>query len=58
MIDDFVLIAFSVAFFFGLGMYFGYEVGQPTEQQKEIIDKVCEYIYENETLEVYTEYCK
>lgn len=56
MIESIVAIAMAISF--ALGAWAGYEVGKPTEQQEEIIDKVCEYIYENETLEVYTEYCK
>ena len=40
------------------GVLMGAEAMQPTEQQTEIIEKACEYIYENEPLEVYTQYCK
>lgn len=40
------------------GVCMGAEAMQPTEQQTEIINKACEYIYENEPLEVYTQYCK
>ena len=40
------------------GVYMGAEAMQPTEQQTEILNKACEYIYENEPLEVYTQYCK
>mgnify|MGYP000862592875 FL=1 len=52
------IITFICAIFFALGAWVGYEVTKPTEQQVEIIDKACEYIYENEPLEVYTQYCK
>ena len=56
MLETFVSI-FCVLFF-ALGTWVGYEVTKPTEQQAEIIKKACEYIYENEPLEVYTQYCK
>ena len=56
MLETFVSI-FCVLFF-ALGTWVGYEVTKPTEQQAEIIEKACEYIYENEPLEVYTQYCK
>ena len=56
MLETFVSI-FCVLFF-ALGTWVGYEVIKPTEQQAEIIEKACEYIYENELLEVYTQYWK
>lgn len=56
MIETIVAIAMTITF--ALGMWAGYEAGKPTEQQEEIINKACEHIYENESLEVYTEYCK
>ena len=56
MLETFVSI-FCVLFFV-FGTWVGYEVTKPTEQQAEIIEKACEYIYENEPLEVYTQYCK
>lgn len=52
------MITLICAIFFALGAYFGFQLGAPTEQQTEIINKACEYIYENESLEVYTQYCK
>ena len=56
MLETFISI-FCVLFF-ALGAWVGYEVVKPTEQQTEILNKACEYIYENEPLEVYTQYCK
>ena len=56
--EEIVAVLIVVTFFFGLGAYIGYQVGLPTKTEKEIITKACEYIYENESLEVYTKYCK
>ncbi len=53
-----ILISVLCFFIFLLGLIAGGEAMQPTEQQTEIINKACEYIYENEPLEVYTQYCK
>lgn len=50
-------VVMCVCVFVG-GVCMGAEAMQPTEQQTEIINKACEYIYENEPLEVYTQYCK
>ena len=53
-----ILIGILCLFVFLGGVLMGAEAMQPTEQQTEIIKKACEYIYENEPLEVYTQYCK
>ena len=53
-----ILIGILCLFVFLGGVHMGAEAMQPTEQQTEIIEKACEYIYENEPLEVYTQYCK
>ena len=53
-----ILIGILCLFVFLGGVLMGAEAMQPTEQQAEIIEKACEYIYENEPLEVYTQYCK
>lgn len=53
-----ILIGILCLFVFLGGVLMGAEAIQPTEQQTEIIEKACEYIYENEPLEVYTRYCK
>lgn len=59
MRDEEILVPLVViTFFFCLGMTLGYQVGLPTKPEKEIVTKACEYIYENESLEVYTKYCK
>ena len=52
------MVTLVLAIFFALGAYFGFQMAEPTEQQTEIINRACEYIYENEPLEVYTQYCK
>lgn len=53
-----ILIGILCLFVFLGGVLMGAEAMQPTEQQTEIIKKACEYIYENEPLETYTQYCK
>ena len=53
-----ILIGILCLFVFLGGVHMGAEAMQPTEQQTEIMEKACEYIYENEPLEVYTQYCK
>ena len=53
-----ILIGILCLFVFLGGLIAGSEAMQPTEQQIEILNKACEYIYENEPLEVYTQYCK
>ena len=53
-----ILIGILCLFVFLGGVLMGAEAMQPTEQQIEILNKACEYIYENEPLEVYTQYCK
>lgn len=53
-----ILIGILCLFVFLGGVCMGAEAMQPTEQQTEILNKACEYIYENEPLEVYTQYCK
>ena len=57
MIETILAGILCIVVFIG-GVYMGAETMQPTEQQTEIIEKACEYIYENEPLEVYTQYCK
>lgn len=57
MIETILVGILCIAVFIG-GVHTGVEAMQPTEQQTEIINKACEYIYENEPLEVYTQYCK
>lgn len=52
----FGLFVFAVVFLFG--MTIGGDCSSPTTQEKEIIDKVCHHIYENETIEVYKQYCE
>ena len=53
-----ILIGILCLFVFLGGVLMGAEAMQPTEQQIEILNKACEYIYENEPLETYTQYCK
>lgn len=53
-----ILIGILCLFVFLGGVLMGAEAMQPTEQQTEIIKKACEYIYENEPLETYTQYYK
>ena len=53
-----ILVGVLCFFIFLLGLIAGGEAMQPTEQQTEILNKACEHIYENEPLEVYTQYCK
>ena len=53
-----ILIGILCLFVFLGGVLMGAEAMQPTEQQVEILNKACEYIYENEPLETYTQYCK
>ena len=57
MIETILVGILCIAVFLG-GVHMGAEAVQPTEQQIEILNKACEYIYENEPLEVYTQYCK
>ena len=60
MIETILAGILCIVVFIG-GVYMGAEGAeamQPTEQQTEILNKACEYIYENEPLEVYTQYCK
>ena len=53
-----ILIGILCLFVFLGGVLMGAEAMQPTEQQTEILNKACEYIYENKPLETYTQYCK
>lgn len=53
-----ILIGIMCLLVFLGGVLMGGKAVQPTEQQTEILNKACEYIYENEPLEVYTQYCK